>query len=173
MLVVTDNPLAEKQRGNGFYVGQRVFLSDTGNTVRAAADVQEVIDGIAQLTNMEVFRQDDLFEATGDCIKAIAVGDTATSLRKIRSRQQQFRVAVLARSNNTCALSGCNVPEALEAAHLPGKSWESGHNLAEDGIALRADLHRLLDAGLMIIGLDGTVSCSLDHYQWLNGRQIT
>jgi hypothetical protein len=41
--------------------------------------------------------------------------------------------------------------QALEAAHLPGSSWQTGDNEATYGILFCADLHRLLDVGLLQI----------------------
>jgi predicted restriction endonuclease len=70
-----------------------------------------------------------------------------------------------------CAITGEAVPEALEAAHLPGKSWRAGDNRAIDGILLRADLHRLLDAGLLRIE-DGIVRISIGSYAQLDGTLL-
>jgi hypothetical protein len=63
-----------------------------------------------------------------------------------RMKQQLFRFRVGEACGWTCAVSGTRVKEVLDAAHLPGKDWRFD-NAAEDGIMLRADLHRLLDAG--------------------------
>ena len=41
-----------------------------------------------------------------------------------------------------CAVTGCDVPELLDAAHL--RSWR----LDDEGVLLRTDLHRMLDRGL-------------------------
>lgn len=64
-----------------------------------------------------------------------------------RLKQGVFRVRVGDRCGWKCAVSGNEVREALDAAHLPGKNWRLD-NKATDGIMLRADLHRLLDSGL-------------------------
>jgi hypothetical protein len=55
-------------------------------------------------------------------------------------------------------VSGCEVPEALEAAHLVGRDWRAGHNRATDGVLLRRDLHALYDRGLLVIREDGSVT---------------
>ncbi|WP_176330966.1 HNH endonuclease signature motif containing protein [Burkholderia vietnamiensis] len=67
----------------------------------------------------------------------------------VRPEQAAFRRALFERFNGRCALTGCAVAELLDAAHLPGRRWELGHNTADDGILLRADLHRALDTGLI------------------------
>jgi hypothetical protein len=64
-----------------------------------------------------------------------------------RMKQQAFRFKVGERCGWTCVVSGNQVREALDAAHLPGKNWRTD-NEADDGILLRVDLHRLLDCGL-------------------------
>ena len=59
----------------------------------------------------------------------------------------------------------------LDAAHLPGTSWRTGENEATDGILLRADLHRLLDAGLLRID-DGVVRVAAGSYAALDGTRL-
>ncbi len=68
-----------------------------------------------------------------------------------RPDQAAFRDAVFRACGGQCVVSGCAVPEALEAAHLLGRDWRQGHNSADDGILLRRDLHNLYDRGLMQI----------------------
>ena len=41
-----------------------------------------------------------------------------------------------------CAVTGCAVPELLDAAHL--MPWR----IADEGILLRVDIHRMIDRGL-------------------------
>ncbi|MBU7436188.1 HNH endonuclease signature motif containing protein [Paraburkholderia fungorum] len=67
----------------------------------------------------------------------------------VRPEQAAFRRALFERFEGRCALTGCAVAELLDAAHLPGQDWTLGHNTADDGILLRADLHRALDTGLI------------------------
>ena len=61
--------------------------------------------------------------------------------------------------------------EVLEAAHLPGASWRGVANTAEHGILLRADLHRLLDAGLLTIEF-GVVRVRAGGYGALDGTRV-
>jgi hypothetical protein len=67
----------------------------------------------------------------------------------IRPDQFAFRRALFERFNDRCALTGCAVAQLLDAAHLPGRDWSVGQNSEEDGILLRADLHRALDNDLI------------------------
>lgn len=64
-----------------------------------------------------------------------------------RLQQAAFRQRLGRHYGWRCMVSGTMVKAALEAAHLPGRNWRF-HNAVTDGILLRADLHRLLDAGL-------------------------
>ncbi|WP_160171256.1 MULTISPECIES: HNH endonuclease [Cupriavidus] len=68
---------------------------------------------------------------------------------KQRLQQKAFRKAVFGLHESRCVITGCDIPEMLEAAHLEGRSWQSGDNAAQDGIPLRVDLHRAYDAGLL------------------------
>lgn len=79
------------------------------------------------------------------------------ALVQIRPDQAEFRRAVFTACGGSCVVSGCPVPEALEAAHLRGSSWRKGENSAGDGILLRRDLHALYDRNLLIIDALGVV----------------
>lgn len=68
---------------------------------------------------------------------------------KIRLQQSAFRRAVFGFHGSRCLITGCTAPALLDAAHLPGRRWDNGHNTAQDGIPLRVDLHRALDAALI------------------------
>ena len=91
---------------------------------------------------------------------------------EVRSQQAAFRLAVFRACEGRCVVSGCDVPEALEAAHLEGRDWREGRNSAEDGILLRRDLHTLYDRGLLVIRQDGRVELDVrvrQHYGVLQG----
>jgi hypothetical protein len=92
-----------------------------------------------------------------------------------RLKQEAFRARVGERYGWRCAVSGTDVREVLDAAHLPGRDWRR-HNLAEDGVMLRVDLHRLLDRGLAELRdgafwISGSVGC--EHYAAFHGRRLT
>jgi hypothetical protein len=67
--------------------------------------------------------------------------------RLTRDRQQAFRQAVLNAFGGRCCITGCGVEAALEACHIERYS-ENPDNSLENSLLLRADLHRLFDAGL-------------------------
>ena len=68
----------------------------------------------------------------------------------LRQGQGAFRDSLLEAYGCRCAISGCDVPEALEAAHIiPYKGEHT--NVVVNGLLLRADLHTLFDLGLIAI----------------------
>lgn len=92
-----------------------------------------------------------------------------------RPDQAAFRDAVFRACGGRCVVSGCAVPEALEAAHLLGRDWRQGHNSANDGILLRRDLHNLYDRGLLQISDTCKVQLSEDvqvYYGDFNGVEV-
>ncbi|WP_371142425.1 HNH endonuclease [Burkholderia cepacia] len=68
---------------------------------------------------------------------------------KQRMHQRAFRAAVFAHHGKKCMVTGCDVEELLEAAHLDGRNWQEGENTAADGVPLRVDIHRAYDRGLL------------------------
>ncbi|SAK74994.1 hypothetical protein AWB76_04839 [Caballeronia temeraria] len=93
----------------------------------------------------------------------------------IRRGQAEFRRRLL-RTYGCCAMSGCTVPEALEAAHIVPYQGP-GTNHVANGLLLRADLHTLFDLGLLAVDhvtLTILVSTQLNgtEYADLRGRSI-
>jgi hypothetical protein len=67
-----------------------------------------------------------------------------------RQGQGKFRRTVLSAYGNRCAISGCDAPEAVEAAHI-FSYLGAETNVVPNGLPLRADLHTLYDLGLIAI----------------------
>ncbi len=70
-----------------------------------------------------------------------------TSIR-IRRGQQKFRKQLIRRYDARCMISGCDLIDILEAAHI----WPYRHftnNRPDNGLLLRADLHTLFDLNHM------------------------
>lgn len=94
---------------------------------------------------------------------------------EVRTQQGAFREAVFLACRGRCVVSGCDIPETLEAAHLSGRSWREGHNSAADGVLLRRDLHALYDTGLLSFAMNGSVNLSpaiQEHYGIFEGVVI-
>lgn len=108
----------------------------------------------------------------------------ARYLALARPAQAQFRRAVMARFAHRCWVTGCAVPEALEAAHIRPFAQGGGPSLdmADNGLLLRRDVHALYDAGLLLVrsfSLQGPCMVELSDtlrddptYGELHGREI-
>lgn len=82
-----------------------------------------------------------------------------TTKRYLRPEQQLMREILLAEVGR-CVVSGCTIEACLEAAHiLPVKN--GGIEAKENMILMRADIHRLYDAGLLAIDMDGSYWATL------------
>lgn len=92
-----------------------------------------------------------------------------------RLEQIAFRQRVKDAYQGKCAISGCDVDKALDAAHKKGLSWRE-HNQAEDGYLLRKDLHALYDEGLLTITDKGKVEINIEiakYYKDFVGIKIS
>lgn len=67
-----------------------------------------------------------------------------------RQGQAQFRAALMSAYDGRCAITGCDVAEALEAAHIA--PYLGPHtNTVNNGLLLRADVHTLFDLGRLAV----------------------
>ena len=94
-----------------------------------------------------------------------------------RQGQAKFRRKLLDAYNGTCAITGTNVSDVLQAAHIRPYNGPSTNHVT-NGILLRADLHTLFDLKLITINPNSmclTVSPRLQGtiYWDLNGREVT
>lgn len=74
-------------------------------------------------------------------------------LAKARLGQGAFRTLVTDAYQRRCAVTGERSLPALEAAHIKAHS-ESGPNRTNNGLLLRADIHRLFDDGYVTVAPD-------------------
>ncbi len=81
------------------------------------------------------------------------------AMRETRPQQQEFRRKIAERDGLRCAISGCEIAEVLDAAHLLPRA-DGGSDAPQNGIILRADLHRLFDAGLLELDCGGLTAIS-------------
>ncbi|MGQ4269981.1 HNH endonuclease [Nocardiopsis changdeensis] len=88
-------------------------------------------------------------------------GPTRGGYGRVRRRlgQQAFKLALLEAYGGRCAITGLGLPPALEAAHIHPVADGGLHRL-DNGLLLRADLHRLFDAGYIAVSPDFTVRIS-------------
>jgi len=87
-----------------------------------------------------------------------------------RLGQSAFRVLVTDAYQRRCAITGESTLMALEAAHIIPYSEEGWHDV-RNGLLLRADFHRLFDAGLVSVTPDLRVRISPRiREEWFNGK---
>jgi putative restriction endonuclease len=87
-----------------------------------------------------------------------------------RLGQSSFRVLVTDAYQRRCAITGERTLLALEAAHIVPYSGEGGHDV-QNGLLLRADFHRLFDAGLVSVTSDLRIKISKRiKEEWFNGQ---
>ncbi len=79
--------------------------------------------------------------------------ETAWQQIKKRRGQPQFRDALLRRYERCCLVTGCELVDVLEAAHIDPYRGE-GSNHTGNGLLLRADIHTLFDLDLLGIEPD-------------------
>ncbi len=95
-------------------------------------------------------------ESTWELVKIPLVGEKKKEhISRIQRNQQEFRSALVA-LDERCVLTGETTVSALEAAHIISASY-GGSEVIENGILLRADIHRLFDAGGFSIRENGKV----------------
>ena len=75
-----------------------------------------------------------------------------------RPNQANFRREVI-RACGHCVISGAEMPEILEAAHIKPFKY-NGEDTVANGFAMRVDIHTLFDAGHLRISPDGDVELS-------------
>ncbi|AWH52070.1 HNH endonuclease [Stenotrophomonas sp. ESTM1D_MKCIP4_1] len=70
-----------------------------------------------------------------------------------RRGQPAFRTSLLKAYGGHCAMSGCDVVDALEAAHIHPYLGQAS-NAVSNGLLLRADIHTLFDLYLVAVDPD-------------------
>lgn len=90
------------------------------------------------------------------CIFRERPSATKAQMGKVRVGQQAFKKSLLKLSQR-CEISGEMLTDVIDAAHIHDVQ-DGGPDLPENGILLRADLHRLFDKGYFSIRSDGSIS---------------
>ena len=172
MLIVTSDPQAPEQRlanradADRLKVGEMVDIADRDHRVVARARIESVEGPVVKLAEPVAV---EAFYAWADGSTVVATKPDVTTPTPIRPEQERFHKDLLAAYRGRCAVTGCGIEELLDAAHL--RSWRAGNEVSDD-ILLRADIHRLLDAGLLTIGRDYRVSTRASGYEDLDGRKL-
>lgn len=72
------------------------------------------------------------------------------SIGSVVQRDSRFRRSVMGAYNSRCAITGCSVPEALQAAHISPYAGTAS-DVVGNAMLLRSDLHALFDSFQMAI----------------------
>ena len=117
----------------------------------------EQIDGAIEFLKQMIKRPRSESRSFKDDRKTEALGKT-----KLRIGQDDFRTELIERWGRACALTGCDVVDILEAAHIV--SW--AHNTkerrsAENGLLLLPSVHKLMEEGLISFPDDGSLRTKL------------
>ncbi len=90
---------------------------------------------------------------------------------KPRLGQASFRVLVTDAYKRRCAITGENTLVALEAAHIVPYAKDGSTHDIRNGLLLRADFHRLFDAGLVSVTPELKIKVSPRIREtWFNGK---
>lgn len=81
-------------------------------------------------------------------------------IAEARKAQHKFKEALL-KLGSECVITGENLLPLLDAAHILSVE-HGGSDEPENGVLLRADLHRLFDAGYFTIKTDGSLELHPD-----------
>lgn len=121
----------------------------------------------------------DEADADGDAFDPESARDARERVqRQIKERrgQKTFRDKLLSLYRDRCAITGCPVPDVLEAAHITPFLGPDTHHIT-NGLLLRADLHTLFDCALISID-PGTLTVSVapkireSSYGKLDGKPL-
>ena len=139
-----------------------------GCTIRPKAQAEQYGSNVQQRMTLQ-----PLETAKIDRVPLVAEpGEKYGSPVEVRPRlgQSSFRVLVTDAYQRRCAITGESTLMALEAAHIIPYSGEGGHDV-RNGLLLRADFHRLFDAGLVSVTPDLRVRVSQRiKEEWFNGK---
>lgn len=129
------------------------------NVTRSKPDhvVGRVLSLIGELAALYGPLAEPLSESLGDLRLAEASLQERrleTYTRLARSGQADFRAALRFRHGSRCVVTGCAIPEALEAAHIAPFA-SGGTDNVDNGLLLRADLHLLFDNHQLWFEVDG------------------
>ena len=131
--------ISEIRRRNGLAVqGNKIYTWPSIGFTSVAAGRRIVEDLTAFLLGRDAPAPDA--ESTAD----------KTVLRAIKERRGQdaFRQRLLSIYGGRCVISGCDVVEALEAAHIVPHASNGSYG-STNGLLMRADIHTLFDLHLI------------------------
>jgi hypothetical protein len=122
------------------------------------------VAALTAATDVSIFTDDTDRDAVVEAVRHSALPSiierqrTVTSVLR-RPGQARFRENILGVYCGRCFLTGEEIPEVLEAAHIIPVT-HGGDDLDDNGICLRVDIHRLFDSGNIRIRPTGELMVS-------------
>lgn len=92
----------------------------------------------------------DVVENRSATLNVIDTRRRQATIAVVREGQQEFRNQVLSNYYGICCISGSQITEVIEAAHISPYSGIHSNRL-DNGLCLRVDIHRLFDKFLLSI----------------------
>lgn len=178
---VTSSPV--KNHLHNGYRGFSRIGGDRLSSIRAAYSslegfVEEVFSAAIppSVSEREIVEAEDVLEATAFDADSTVDGRRKVIAEVVRRRgQPKFRKELINAYAGKCALTGCEVEDVLEAAHIIG--YLGSHtNHVSNGLLLRADVHTLFDLGMLKIDAKGRVhiadALAGSMYEHYEGKSI-
>lgn len=136
-------------------IGKPVKSSTSQQYPRVSVDTVE--SGLLLAQAIDAFLKDKPYQylTTSDAIQTNEEDRITTDKRIMqailgRRGQSEFRQRLLQAYNSRCAITGCDVLDTLEAAHITPFAEENNYDIS-NGLILRSDIHILFDLFLLSI----------------------
>ena len=143
LVVVYDSEMNPELAEFGIYWGTNTIILRQGELSGTCAWVRDGTDSAEEISW-------EAFDIGAGCARP-------RSTNRGSRREAWFRSVILECDAKCCVLTGEAPVQALEAAHLiPAANGQN--DVPSNGITLRADLHRLFDAGVFTFTADGRVA---------------
>ena len=115
---------------------------------------------VSPATSAQLEQQRLLVDKSGFFVPENVEDQRNRVLRSIvqRQGQQEFRMELLTAYDCKCAMTGCDVADVLEAAHIHRYLGEET-NVVSNGLLLRADVHTLFDLKLVSVDVSTMQIC--------------
>jgi hypothetical protein len=157
--------------------GRRGIITGVGSNSRVRGEGKGATSGLVRGWNDQLPHSGSFPDVVLNSLTHLPRGkQRQLAMLTVRQGQSDFRQRLLVAYHRRCAISGCDVEQVLQAAHIEPYDGPAT-NVTSNGLLLRADLHDLFDAELLWIDSDYRVriATQLDagHYGELNGRKLS
>ena len=142
-LLISNDPLALRQRlvdPSQPPPAGPAYFADAGHEVVGRGRIADAGGGWIALEEVEKIAPFRAWDEDGTVLAYNPDGPAREAAE--RPGQRRFRERLLRLYGGKCAVTGCDAEQMLDAAHL--RSWR----IDDEGVLLRADIHRMIDGGL-------------------------